>query len=149
MVPSGPAGVSKMLPSTRTGRAFAFGRHHFLLSLGLCCILQLCLLAGSANATSMYYKKVSGEKYEPDWVPVSSTVIPLVERVVSVGARTKPSTGADGSQHPGAARLQSADESYKRAYVKHISKFTKIGTAGALVQPGTLITGKQAASAKD
>lgn len=77
-----------------------------------------------------------------DWVPVSSTVIPLVERVVSVGARTKPSTGADGSQHPGAARLQSADESYKRAYVKHISKFTKIGTAGALVQPGTLITGR-------
>uniref|UniRef100_A0A182M7Q5 Uncharacterized protein n=1 Tax=Anopheles culicifacies TaxID=139723 RepID=A0A182M7Q5_9DIPT len=88
----------------------------------------------------MYYKKVHGEKYEPDWVPVSSTVIPLVERVVSVGAgaRTKSSLGSDG--HDGTEGVLGADESYKRAYVKHISKFTKIGTAGAEIQPGTLIT---------
>uniref|UniRef100_A0A182K5L7 Uncharacterized protein n=1 Tax=Anopheles christyi TaxID=43041 RepID=A0A182K5L7_9DIPT len=129
-----------MLPGTRTSDACTLGGKYLLLLLSLGCFLQVCMLPGTANATSMYYKKVGLEKYEPDWVPVSSTVIPLVERVVSVGARTKSSaTGAAG--HPGAAeRLQAADESYKRAYVKHISKFTKIATAGALVQPGTLIT---------
>uniref|UniRef100_A0A182XY59 Uncharacterized protein n=1 Tax=Anopheles stephensi TaxID=30069 RepID=A0A182XY59_ANOST len=89
----------------------------------------------------MYYKKVQGEKYEPDWVAVSSTVIPLVERVVSVGAHTKPqSHRKDGTET--SEGLLRADESYKRAYVKHISKFTKIGTAGAEIQPGMLITGK-------
>uniref|UniRef100_A0A182VVD6 Uncharacterized protein n=1 Tax=Anopheles minimus TaxID=112268 RepID=A0A182VVD6_9DIPT len=120
---------------------------YFLIIITLNCLLQVSLLIGSSEATSMYYKKVQGEKYEPDWVPVSSTVIPLVERVVSVGAgpRKKSSLGSDG--HDGTEGVLGADETYKRAYVKHISKFTKIGTAGAEIQPGTLITGKTAASA--
>uniref|UniRef100_A0A182NAD7 Uncharacterized protein n=1 Tax=Anopheles dirus TaxID=7168 RepID=A0A182NAD7_9DIPT len=91
----------------------------------------------------MYYKKVQGEKYEPDWVAVSSTVIPLVESVVSVGLglRTKPLSASDGSGP--AEGVPASDENYKRAYVKHISKkYTKIGTAGAQIQPGTLITGR-------
>ncbi|XP_053660777.1 uncharacterized protein LOC128709780 [Anopheles marshallii] len=121
---------------------------YFFITLSVSCFLQVSLLVGSSEGTSMYYKKVQGEKYEPDWVPVSSTVIPLVERVVSVGARTKSSHGSDG--HDGTEGVLGADETYKRAYVKHISKFTKIGTAGADIQPGTLITGKTASStAKD
>uniref|UniRef100_A0A182P180 Uncharacterized protein n=1 Tax=Anopheles epiroticus TaxID=199890 RepID=A0A182P180_9DIPT len=142
--------MGKMRPgSDRTRAPLTCGCKHVLLLVSLNCLVQVLLLASSASATSMYYKKVGGEKYEPDWVPVSSTVIPLVERVVGVGARTNPSsTGGSGQPGP-VERLQSADESYKRAYVKHISKFTKIGTAGALVQPGTLITGKMAAKAKD
>uniref|UniRef100_A0A182QLK5 Uncharacterized protein n=1 Tax=Anopheles farauti TaxID=69004 RepID=A0A182QLK5_9DIPT len=105
------------------------------------CLDAVSLLVPLAEATSMYYKKVQGEKYEPDWVAVSSTVIPLVDSVVGVGVgpRTKSSTVSDGS---GAAE-PGANENYKRAYVKHISKkYTKIGTAGAQVQPGTLITGR-------
>ncbi|XP_052900999.1 uncharacterized protein LOC128307277 [Anopheles moucheti] len=121
---------------------------YFFITLSVSCLLQVSLLVGSSEGTSMYYKKVQGEKYEPDWVPVSSTVIPLVERVVSVGARTKSSHGGDGND--GTEGILRADETYKRAYVKHISKFTKIGTAGADIQPGTLITGKAASStAKD
>ncbi|XP_049281942.1 uncharacterized protein LOC125763138 [Anopheles funestus] len=137
-----------MLPNRTIGSVSTC--KYFLIMFAVSCFLQVSLLIGSSEATSMYYKKVQGEKYEPDWVPVSSTVIPLVERVVSVGAgaRKKSSFGSDG--HDGTDGVLGADESYKRAYVKHISKFTKIGTAGAEVQPGTLITGKTASSsAKD
>ncbi|XP_050073347.1 uncharacterized protein LOC126561314 [Anopheles maculipalpis] len=132
------------MQSVRTFASALLCRYSLVL-LVVSCFVQVSLLVDSSEATSMYYKKVHGEKYEPDWVAVSSTVIPLVERVVSVGAHTKPSHRKDGTE--GTVGLLRADESYKRAYVKHISKFTKIGTAGAEIQPGTLITGKTASSA--
>ncbi|XP_053677984.1 uncharacterized protein LOC128728388 [Anopheles nili] len=101
------------------------------------------------KSTSMYYKKVQGEKYEPDWIAVSSTIIPLVERHTNVGVGFRVGSSTGSEKNDGYEGVSTVDKYYKQAYVKHISKkYTKVGTAGAFVQPGTLITGKTTNSNK-
>ncbi|XP_058444256.1 uncharacterized protein LOC131425946 [Malaya genurostris] len=105
-------------------------------------VLLLAGLLATIDAGPMYYKKISGQKYEPDWVAVSSTVIPLTEYRVSVGA-----TVPDG---PG--KSASPPDEYRQAYHRHkkltaISKLKlQAGKPGAEVaarvqeNPDTLIT---------
>ncbi|XP_055633803.1 uncharacterized protein LOC129774126 [Toxorhynchites rutilus septentrionalis] len=97
-------------------------------------VLALAVLLLAIEASPMYYKKVAGQKFEPDWVAVSSTVIPLAEYRVSVGA----------------LKSTPPDE-YKRAYLRHKKltalskvKLDKEGTSRVVVRvqqhPDTLIT---------
>ncbi|EAT43264.1 AAEL005287-PA [Aedes aegypti] len=92
--------------------------------LAIALLVALALLA-TFDAGPMYYKKVSGQKYEPDWVPVSSTVIPLAEYRVSVGGG-----GEQGS-------LLTGDE-YRRAYLRHqqLSAAAKNGKDKLKTVPG-------------
>ncbi|XP_029709666.2 uncharacterized protein LOC115255706 [Aedes albopictus] len=71
-------------------------------------LLLVALTLTTVQAGPMYYKKVSGQKYEPDWVAVSSTVVPLAEYRVSVG-------GGGGEQTNSAL----AEDEYRRAYLRH------------------------------
>ncbi|XP_053681719.1 uncharacterized protein LOC128732486 [Sabethes cyaneus] len=93
-------------------------------------LLPLVILLGLSEAGSMYYKKVASQKYEPDWVAVSSTVIPLAEYRVSVGA-------GDGLNGKASAAL--VPDEYRRAYLRH-----KKLTAGNKLK---LQTGRHAAEA--
>uniref|UniRef100_A0A1Q3FN81 Putative conserved secreted protein n=1 Tax=Culex tarsalis TaxID=7177 RepID=A0A1Q3FN81_CULTA len=102
-------------------------------------VLALAALLATLEATPMIYKKVAGQKYEPDWVAVSSTVIPLTEYRVGVGA---------GSSKSLAAGLP--EDEYRRAYLLHkklVASASKAKEGGgaetaARVQqdPDTLIT---------
>ncbi|XP_062547274.1 uncharacterized protein LOC134212935 [Armigeres subalbatus] len=113
-------------------------------------IVLTALALVTVDAGPMYYKKIAGQKYEPDWVAVSSTVIPLAEYRVSVG-------GGGGEQSS-----LVADDEYRRAYLRHKQlsaannglvklKTTAQGESGtgagaaARVQedPDTLITAKK------
>ncbi|XP_058827142.1 uncharacterized protein LOC131687113 [Topomyia yanbarensis] len=71
--------------------------------------LLLAAILVTIDAGPMYYKKISGQKYEPDWVAVSSTVIPLTEYRLSVGAIVP----------DGLARAASIPDEYRRAYQRH------------------------------
>nr|XP_019541402.2 uncharacterized protein LOC109412205 [Aedes albopictus]XP_029709666.1 uncharacterized protein LOC115255706 [Aedes albopictus] len=70
-------------------------------------LLLVALTLTTVQAGPMYYKKVSGQKYEPDWVAVSSTVVPLAEYRVSVGG---------GGEQTNSAL---AEDEYRRAYLRH------------------------------
>ncbi|KAL1400573.1 hypothetical protein pipiens_002060 [Culex pipiens pipiens] len=71
-------------------------------------VIVLAALLAIVQATPMIYKKVDGQKYEPDWVAVSSTVIPLTEYRVSVGG------GGSSKSLAGVP-----DDEYRRAYLLH------------------------------
>lgn len=78
------------------------------MALRVLVVIALVALAlTTVQAGPMYYKKVSGQKYEPDWVAVSSTVIPLAEYRVSVGG---------GGEQTNSAL---AEDEYRRAYLRH------------------------------
>ncbi|XP_055841494.1 uncharacterized protein LOC129908766 [Episyrphus balteatus] len=88
-----------------------------------CGVFVLVLLVGSALATPMLYKKNEQDKYEPDLIAVSSTVIPLTVYEVSYGLGGKPS------------------EEYKMAYLKKLRK--KVKHTDEEEDPDTLITIKK------
>ncbi|EDS41624.1 conserved hypothetical protein [Culex quinquefasciatus] len=101
-------------------------------------VIVLAALLAVIQATPMIYKKIDGQKYEPDWVAVSSTVIPLTEYRVSVGG------GSSKSLTAGVP-----NDEYRRAYLLHkklvASSVGKDGggaeTAARVQQdPDTLIT---------
>ncbi|XP_055586888.1 uncharacterized protein LOC129739457 [Uranotaenia lowii] len=128
-------------------------------------LLGLATLLLAVQAHPMFYKKVDGgQKYEPDWVPVSSTVIPLAEYQLSVGGGSKSAASSSGGQTAASiATVASFSEEYKRAYLRHKklhaaaiasekakASVTEKGagspeTAAARVQedPDTLITAKK------
>ncbi|XP_055524810.1 uncharacterized protein LOC129718252 [Wyeomyia smithii] len=73
-------------------------------------LLSLAVLLVLTQAAPVYYKKVDSQKYEPDWVAVSSTVIPLAEYRVSVGAGEGPNGKSSAALVP---------DEYRRAYLRH------------------------------
>ncbi|XP_065086094.1 uncharacterized protein LOC135708076 [Ochlerotatus camptorhynchus] len=108
----------------------------FLIPIVIGLVMALAL---TIEASPMYYKKVSGQKYEPDWVAVSSTVIPLAEYRVSVG-------GSGGEQHKSTSLV--ADDEYRRAYMKH-KKLTAANKAKLVTQKGSDATVAQARVQED
>ncbi|KAG4065451.1 hypothetical protein HA402_003266 [Bradysia odoriphaga] len=90
-------------------------RNKIQLMVGVISLFVLCTLANP-----MYYKKNDNDKYEPDLVAYSSTVIPIKSYEVSYNIGGKIDI-----------------EEYKEAYLKHMHKKVKVES------PGTLITLKK------
>ncbi|XP_064556396.1 uncharacterized protein LOC135440912 [Drosophila montana] len=74
------------------------------LESGLILALALGLVCAGVSPMTTLYKRNSEEKYEPDLVAVSSTVIPLTVLEVSYGLGGKPS------------------DAYKAAYLRKLRK---------------------------
>ncbi|XP_030568865.1 uncharacterized protein LOC115768446 [Drosophila novamexicana] len=74
------------------------------LATGLTLALALDLVCAGVAPMTTLYKRNSEEKYEPDLVAVSSTVIPLTVLEVSYGLGGKPS------------------DAYKAAYLRKLRK---------------------------
>ncbi|XP_055371184.1 uncharacterized protein LOC129605436 [Condylostylus longicornis] len=88
--------------------------------------LVLMSLLSFGLGGKMLYKKIADDNvYEPDLVPISSTVIPLSALEVSYGLGGKPS------------------EEYKMAYLKKLIKKVKHEDDEDLQDPDTLITAKK------
>lgn len=86
-------------------------------------VLLMLTLMGSptpVSGASMLYKKNSAnDRYEPDLVAVSSTVIPLLE-YQSVAAML--GSGAGGGDGSDAVADKLHNEEYRQAYLKHLNK---------------------------
>jgi len=90
-----------------------------------CNVFVTLIMIGCAMASPMFYKKNGNDKYEPDLIAVSSTVIPLAEY--------ENSTAKNGTQPI------AMSEEYKIAYIKHIHKKAHAEDE----DPDTLITYKK------
>ncbi|KAJ6638652.1 hypothetical protein Bhyg_11389 [Pseudolycoriella hygida] len=86
----------------------------------LVCVISFLVVCTLCNP--MYYKKNDNDKYEPDLIAYSSTVIPLKSYEVGYHIGGKMS-----------------DEEYKKAYLKHLRKKVKHSEEN----PDTLITLKK------
>lgn len=96
----------------------------------LAAAVLLLQLTGETHGSSMLYKKNDHDKYEPDLVAVSSTVIPLTEYQASAGL-----VAAGDSP-------KFYSEEYKQAYLRHLQKKQKLRQMGGdAVTADRLITG--------